>query len=165
MVHHELRFRLHRVLFCVRHFGTNASLASPRASSVLNPVKKLPGRGRSPPSDLAASRYPGGRYPPYRTALVSQPQRAEHDRKPTVHGTVSMQCLPSYLYMRRPQRTGHTALQLQLTHMLRQKTTLRIAVVVYFPSYILLEKPTLVNRNTSRRVKLCTSNTRLTELY
>ena len=59
MVHHELRFRLHRVLFCVRHFGTNASLASPRASSVLNPVKKLPGRGRSPPSDLAASRLPG----------------------------------------------------------------------------------------------------------
>ena len=47
----------------------------------------------------------------------------------------------------------------------RKKTTLRIAVVVYFPSYILLEKPTLVNRNTSRRVKLCTSNTRLTELY
>ena len=55
----ELSFRLHRVLFCVRHFGTNASLASPRASSVLNPVKKLPGRGRSPPSDLAASRLPG----------------------------------------------------------------------------------------------------------
>ena len=59
MVHHELRFRLHRVLFCVRHFGTNASLASPRGSTVLNPVKKLAGRGRSPPSDLAASRYPG----------------------------------------------------------------------------------------------------------